>query len=323
MQSVLEQFVRTLFSMTQGTGKARLNVNAEIVEVGNWETLIGAASNEPLLAYVKELVGGTDAGTMRLFEMELDPLPSTVDHAYGQELFKAFRSNYGIAGVEYAKYLVTHRKEVEQDVIDTQRMLKQALHAHSNDRFWIAIIAAVLVGSMHATRANLLKFDTGAILDHLVSIFNQHHNRTPERDTDVSLLEKFLEYAEPRTAITQKVNLGRGKPTDLVFVGKTDAMDLMRYGPPAVHVGVESGLVIIRYSAFAEWLHRRYNMLPHNFVTQLKREGFEETTITFLAGARSIEGKGRARVLMTSTHNPILRGRFEDLELDRLDLPNP
>jgi hypothetical protein len=167
-ERTFEQFATTIYHITQGKEKSRLNSSAELKEVQNWNCLAVVAANDSLIDIVKRYSKGTDAGTARIFEIRLEQRPAMSQSA---TFFDACTSNYGLAGEVYAAWLATNAGAAKRLVETLSEALSTQLRAESEERFWIAACATMIAGAMIAKKLQLVDFDVPALTKFLKSRF--------------------------------------------------------------------------------------------------------------------------------------------------------
>jgi len=171
-------FAKSLFGVSIGKVKGRLNADATRKAEPVFQTMAIAASNDSLIAHVDNSIESSDAGRMRVMEFSgIKPVPVLSKHE-GAILAGKVSNNYGRAGAVYAKYLVNNHDKVEGCVKDTMQKLYKKLDAPHEERFWVALLATTLVGAGIANSLGLTKFDMKAMQDFLIAEFKQHRKST-------------------------------------------------------------------------------------------------------------------------------------------------
>ena len=166
----IASMVNNLFAITQGKEKSRLRADTSMRNVGEWETIVIAASNTPFMEHVVNMTDGTDAGALRLFEYKIEPPRTTLD-SQAQATIKATQYHYGSVGRVYAKYVSENVVSVSKQVMDFSDALRNALAADTSERFFVAGMACMLVGARTANQLNLTSFDVRAMYDFMKHVF--------------------------------------------------------------------------------------------------------------------------------------------------------
>jgi hypothetical protein len=175
---VQRQFIQMLFQITGGREKARLNQKAELRELGSWETLVVCTSNFGLAEAVQTQDGGMTAGLNRVLEFQVAALDDS-KRCRPEEL-RPINTNYGVAGVEYAKWLSTHRKQCQLDVTEVYHKLEAKLGSTAEERFSLASLVGMYLGAKWAKDASIIDLDSGAILKFLIQAFLQQRTAIEE-----------------------------------------------------------------------------------------------------------------------------------------------
>lgn len=172
----LEHFGKSVFKLTGGKEKSRLRSDTTARDVGTWQTMLVAASNQSLRDYVANTSGLTDAGNLRVLEYAVETLNNPMKQSKAGNTFRKLKNNYGLAGIEYAEYLITHKEEIALDIERTRSALEKHLNAQHDERFWLAAIVILIVGAQIATNIGIVTFDMPALRDFLIKVFRM--NRT-------------------------------------------------------------------------------------------------------------------------------------------------
>jgi len=155
--------------MTQGKEKSRLTQQAKAVEVRKWNTMIVAASNESIFDAVGRGAGASDAGLMRVFELDAKPkhgvdMPSKASVSF---LFSQLDDNHGHAGRIYAKWMVENIDRVRSQLSNTLEKLDEKFHMKDGERFWFTIMATLLCGAQFAREAEIAEINYTTLLRYL------------------------------------------------------------------------------------------------------------------------------------------------------------
>ena len=102
----LDDIVKLVFVIIQGRSKARLNRDATQKEVKASTTMFVIASNNGISDKVIHATPGTEAGWLRVFEMQVTDVPASLKAADGTSLIIPLEDNYGVIGATYADFLV-------------------------------------------------------------------------------------------------------------------------------------------------------------------------------------------------------------------------
>jgi hypothetical protein len=151
-----EWFPAFLLSMTEGRGKERMEsgANKERLNLSTWAAMAIMSSNTHAVDYLTGTRKHASEGELRrLLEYIMDEkLEWSADEI---EIIKSLSSNYAVAGVVLAQYMVDNIEMVDALVLQTVRQMYTEYKAPNDERFWMAgvgcaIAAGILMNSEHA-----------------------------------------------------------------------------------------------------------------------------------------------------------------------------
>jgi len=155
------QFAETIYQITQGKEKSRLEQNSNPRPVQEWCCLAIVAANDSIFEVMKRYSkGNTDSGVARVFELRLEERPTTV---MPSTFFDQCRTNFGWAGAIYAGWLARHRDTAARKVVEKTAQLSAELDMAADERFWIAAMSTTIVGAAIAKALKLVDFDVPAL----------------------------------------------------------------------------------------------------------------------------------------------------------------
>ena len=201
-----------VFAATQGTQKQRLTASAELRETGTWSTIVTTSANESLRDRLTSN-GRTDADAenMRIVEIQMPKIPQT-EVIRAEELRRAMRENYGVAGAEYVRWLVHNQTLVRRAVSDARNYWSVALKSASAERFWVACLAVCEVACDLCRHAGIFSFDWAAINDWVVRFLVPQQRRDIKESRQLHatsvFASSFLSRIAPNTLIVHTVKAG-------------------------------------------------------------------------------------------------------------------
>jgi Domain of unknown function (DUF927) len=196
-RQTVDGFANLVFQLTQGRERSRLDAGANLRGSGTWETMITVASNESIFEAMARRTTGSDAGMVRVFEVEMTEAPkATKSSAEITLLFETLKSNYGHAGRVYAQYLATHVDEIRTAVQNMYLHIGKDMH--SQDRFWVGITALLLIGAAIARKLDLCYIDLDSLRRFLITNTEKLRNRTTTITEEHTMVEVFAEYLRER-----------------------------------------------------------------------------------------------------------------------------
>lgn len=268
LKDAVDSFVRMMFQLGQGKEKQRLSQSATMVSGGTWKTMIVAASNESLTDHVDDAVEGSDAGRLRIFELRAEPLTCSGDVLVkANESFKELAENYGHAGRVYAQFLVKNHDKVKAAVSKMEADLIGKLNATPDDRFWIALVATLLVGAKIANGLELTTFNLDKMKEILFAEFAGHKqytvkdmlvNTDPALDVVKEYINAYTEYGSVWDDIDQQgLNVGTERRT-------------ATFHPVMYEYGMNSKRIKVNRGEFTKWL-KKNNKKVNSTIRSLER----------------------------------------------------
>lgn len=258
------RFVDTVFRLTLGKEKSRMTSKVQQRTPGTWQTLMVAASNDSLMDAVANRTKATMAGVYRVFEYTVAPAkagaPGQIDPTVAQRMLSKLNDNYGQIGLEYARYLGSNIPKVEQHMANILRDLSTKTKMNPDERFWVSMVATLLLGATYANHLGFTNIDVDGLRDFLLDnlermrrIRSTHTSDIKDITNVVSLLGRFLNEKRMRnTIMTNVIYKGRGKPhTGTITVEGTD---LTKLDTIMVHIGKQDRSLRIGRSYLTEWL---------------------------------------------------------------------
>ena len=274
-RQTVDGFANLAFILTQGREKSRLGADANLRESATWETLLTVASNESIFEAMARRTTGSDAGMVRVFEIEMAEAPkANLAPAEITLLFETLSHNYGHAGRIYAQYIATHVEEI--------RSAAQNMYLHigkdmqSQDRFWVGMTALLLVGAAIAHNLNLCHIDIETLRKYLIANTEKLRGRTSSMAEEHTMNEVFAEYLRERGDRTLIIDKFHIEPKAGV-IGRPPASYLpeIKESPRSEKASIVYALdqKLIRFSTrdFFSWLQTK-ELPTYGAVEQLIRD---------------------------------------------------
>ena len=312
-----KKFVKITFQATQGKEKSRMNRNSEQKMVGKWQTLLVCASNASLLDYVTHNCGLTDAGLYRVFEYHIDKVPDThagrISSAIATRRISKLFGNYGVVGLEYAKWLGANFEKIEQEVEDHMVLVEKETGVTISERFWAHLISVLLLGARYATQLGYCDLDEASMKPFLYKVLDQMRQVKIDNPIDMTrsldvanVLMQFINEAKDggHVLFTNRIHQGQGKPA----FGSVKVLNDPQRLPKGVWVQISTDdkLMRLSFTQLGNWCSRK-QLSRHVVSTGLKKT----------LGFRSMTGK-----LGSGTGDPALTGITEHLlEIDMMGTP--
>jgi hypothetical protein len=260
----VEEVVKLVFATTQGRSKSRLSRDSSSMPVGMSTTMFAIASNHGIADQVTRTTEGTEAGGLRVFEMQAGPLVSSHPSNYGEQLIIPLNSNYGVVGALYADFIVRNKATVRQVLTAIADKLADCSFTQK-ERFWDNTMTTVLAGAYLANTAGLATFDVALIEACLRTTLAGLRDSSTAKIYSMSgaqsgedlLAEMMTDLRGKNLVVTEAVptaGMGRPAPGTVVADPYTDPARLqdvwMQYGK-------NDGRVLARVRPFNEWLWKR------------------------------------------------------------------
>lgn len=310
MREQVRDFMKLVFQLSQGKGKSRMNSAAILQHTGTWATLIGVAGNEPLHDLINKASGATNAGALRLIEIEINPLPKT-DVARHLRMFNGLDIHYGHAGSKYGAWLGTHRKQAEELTLKVLEQFNKEVNGNNEERFWIAGMSAIIGGAMIASQLKILDFDYKKLYRYCVKTFLEHRTKVAPRSSQNdarTLLSGFLADTQANSIKTDQVNMNPGRPTTLTL--KHPLLVQQIRSPLSYQMGETDGMLVISTREFAKYLDQKCGVSMSVVLPVLEKLGMQQTRLTMGAGSPA-KSPGRIEVLTCCSSDAAFADFFE------------
>lgn len=298
-QGPLDAFKAVAFDVAQGKEKTRLNSRAQLMQVNEWRTMVIAASNESIFDHMAKAAGSSDASMARTFEIYIDGTEIKADLS-AAALFSALDSNYGRAGQIYAEYLAENHKEIAEKVASVTDALSKSLIAQGGERFWVAIIASLLVGAKLAETCELVCLDQKELAKFLISCLRKLRNRASEAKVQTSAREIVIDYIQnhqDQMMTIEKFPAPRERNyTPVVRIRpKTEKLLIAR---------AEGDMYRFRRSDFVTWLARSKEMQLSVIYKEMKSDLHLVELKTDISQGTTLTAGGRSQVFEVNLSTP-------------------
>lgn len=300
-----QKFVSIAFQVAIGKEKSRLNSRAQHAEMGDWSTMLVACSNDSILSKVN--LKTSTAGMHRVFEFRcVKPhVASNYTTSDAQVILSELESNYGHIGMRYAQFLGENQDMVKKAVVAYSNKVAVELGATSDERNWVAAMAAIYQGANLATTLGYVSFDLPALETFLKYVFMQLRNEVTGHGADMSVAEDvsniFAQFLKSmfrdRTLFTDHISLGSGRPSGTGIKVLNAHPD--RLTDIAVQVGQVDKMLKISSDALGRWCHA--NEVSRALLTSGLKEKFGMTRQKSKLGAGTAFAGALEQVLIIDT----------------------
>ena len=191
-----DSFSDLAYSISQGRGKNRMmqHENAERKNDTKWGTIALCSSNASFMDKLAALKSTPDGEYMRTLEYRIDATDNLTKEE-ADNIFNGLYSNYGHAGLEYAKHLVANLESVIDTVVQVQQKLDAEIGLTSRERFWSATAACNIAGALIAKDLKIIPdFDIGRVYRWLVKelIKMRSEVKAPTKTNQASVIGEFM-----------------------------------------------------------------------------------------------------------------------------------
>ena len=273
----LQKVIDIVFQVTQGKGKARLTRDVTQQDAPSFTTMFVVASNYGIRDTVYAQTEATEAGGLRVFEIEARPFSRQFDNRQANKLVIQVETNYGAPGAKYAEWLARN-KSLAQQVLDKVGADMHARHQFAaKERYWRMTMETILVGATLANHCGLTRFDIPALSAFLDDVLARQRSEMKSQDystlataADVRgvLTEMITSLRSSRSLLVTDVipttTMGKPRPVTLVFPMSPDQL-----GDVWAQVGDKDGRMRVRRRPFNEWL-RDHHYNPRQIIDGLK-----------------------------------------------------
>ncbi|MGH7746025.1 MAG: DUF927 domain-containing protein, partial [Candidatus Dormibacteria bacterium] len=146
------------YSISEGRGKDRADRSGNTrVNTVKWKTIICASSNLSMYEKLGMVRSGNNASAYRIFEVQADKADSANAPAINEAVIK-LENNYGLAGLEYIKYILKNIKQVKQIVANSSATFARQFNMPTAERFWFNLFGIMSTGGSIARKLGLSEY---------------------------------------------------------------------------------------------------------------------------------------------------------------------
>jgi hypothetical protein len=280
MRDEVRNFVRMVFQLGQGKEKQRLTSNSKMQEMGTWSTITTIATNEPVLDHVDAIANNTNAGRLRVFEVDV-PVRKLTD-ATVQLRLRELNSNFGHVGEDYAAWLAKNHKDVDKLIQQLQLKVVKDLKATNDERFWVALAASLIAAAHLANRRGYVKFDIPKFQAWVYEQFHKQRGESaqqyvPIEERVVSAVVDYADKMRDQFLVVEYATSRAQKNVGLILIQ-----------PPIREflglLAVKDKILRVKKSAFRDWLYENQKESPTEVIEKLKQLGTHEHKASVSAG---------------------------------------
>ena len=182
------KFKNLVYILSSGISRGRLGNNGEKKDHEFWHTSFLTSSEVSFFESYDEVTGGM---VRRLIELEVRQKDLTDDAEQAEYIAKMTEYNYGLAGIEFARYLNSMGKEKVGQIVDDERRYlqeaasKEGVNQGKAKKFSFLISAANLVSQSLG-----LVFDISGMREYLLSIL-ESESAADQQLNSITLKQKL------------------------------------------------------------------------------------------------------------------------------------
>lgn len=204
-----EEISELVFAATQGRGNNRMSssVNAERINNTSWEAIVLSSANTSFTEMLQVDKTGVAGQLMRLIEPEI-PLTRVLTKLQADRIFAPLKDNYGVAGEEFIKHILTCIPRVKTMLSVEQESFDREGDITGPERYWSATFSCIYVAGVLAQEAGLHDIDMGAMREYMLNLLETMRNRTKytsNAQTKSNMLGEFMNLHSMNT-LTVKEN---------------------------------------------------------------------------------------------------------------------
>jgi len=190
-----EEFSDLTYAMSQGRGKNRQEAGANKLRKNNtkWQNITLSSGNASFYEKLGSLKNTPDGEMMRLMEYTIG-YSDAISTEEGKRMFDhQLLENYGHAGDIYAQWLVGHKEDAVQQLLEVQAKIDKELRLSQRERFWSGLVACNIMGGLIAKSLGLHDYDMKAIYKWACSMIRDiREDSTAPRDDPSSVVGDFI-----------------------------------------------------------------------------------------------------------------------------------
>lgn len=280
MRDEVQATIKLIFQLGQGKERSRLTSGTKMQEMGTWSTLITVATNEPVLDHIDQVISNTNAGRLRVFEMEMPKRSMTNMNA--SALLRDLDDNHGHIGAEYAAYLSKNHDKLKDLVQNVQHSIVGDLRATNDERFWVAIVATLYVAACIAAARKWLNVDPRAYKKFLYrQLLSQRAAVTktyrPTKERAIDLLIQYLDEHRDQLLVCDHLTTRAQKSPGMIHIQP------MR-GEIVAALAQKDKMLRLKKPPFTTWVYANAKEAPTELTRHLVASGAVEVRGSVSAG---------------------------------------
>lgn len=309
MRDEVRNFVRMVFQLGQGKEKQRLTASAKMQEMGTWATITTIATNEPVLDHVDAIANNTNAGRLRVFEVDV-PVRSMKDNTVPFKI-RDLAHHYGHIGEDYAAWLAKNHADVDSLVQRLQTKVVKDLDASNDERFWVALTAVLIAAAHIVNRRGYVSFDIKAFQAWVYTQFRTQRSGAggqyvPIEERVVSAVIDYADKNRDQFLVVEHATSRAQKEVGQIFI------------QPAIReflglLAIKDKILRVKKAPFRDWLYENQKESPTEIIEKLKTLGAAEHKASVSAGIANTVN-ARVTVIDINLQHAAFRPILEEYE---------
>ena len=189
-----------------------------------WRTLVGSTGNTSMVERISTYKAMPKAEAQRILESRAKVV-DTGDKSETDEFSRKIMRCYGHAGVVFIQYLLNHKEEARELLLNTQIKLDKAAGLAKENRYWSVLAAGPITGLMLAKRAGLINWQIAPIVKYILSVMDNARETLTGMGGDVQsiLTDYWAEHYNNVLRIKSTDNRHSDNPTGLDHLVQPEA----------------------------------------------------------------------------------------------------
>lgn len=263
------RFVRLMFQLTLGREKARLTQTIEQRKTNTWEAMLILASNESFADHAKAVSETSEAGRVRIFEIEMPRLNTDAaqDKSLASAVHKVF-SNYGVVGVQYAEYLARNHDLISK-LVNATLVSYSASSVGANERLWLSTVTVLVVAAHLAKKLKFMDINVPEFIGWLEEELEKQRadireSYKPPAEKASDAIAEFIAAHQDRILVSDFLpNRGTDKGIGKVY------FEPRSYLPSVGAIGLEFPATLrVRQTDFNTFVRKTYRVWPKEILKE-------------------------------------------------------
>ncbi len=257
-----------MYALSNGQPKLRGKPNGTLQKsMGSWDVIHFISSNNNINERLyQNRSEGADAVALRCFEIALDD--KYIETHFGDINRKLIEEtllngNYGLVGRIYLQFIIKNIDTVRATLSRARYGLESNPENKGRDRFYLDLLACVIVAGSLATHLGLLRFDMHKVkawaMEHMIKL---HRLQADMRAKPDELFARMVSDLNGRIVVSQHFYDGRQRVENVI----TPRL------PPAARICMKDEVAYVSLKWFNTWCQEN-NMSPRLMRAKLKEQG--------------------------------------------------